>query len=286
MKKIGFIGTGVMGTAMILNLISKGYDVTIYNRTKAKAQSLIENGVIWRESIKELVSDRDIIITMVGYPKDVEEVYLEQDGIIANANVGTIVIDMTTSSPELAKKIYEQALQNNIYSLDAPVTGGDLGAKNATLSIMVGGDRLVFEECIDIFTTLGEKVVYHGVAGNGQHCKLANQIGVAGAISAAIEVYKYANAANLDIENVIESVSSGSAGSWQITNTLPKILDGDLEPGFYIKHFVKDMRLANQEMTKSGISLEMLQTVLQMYVTLLENGSGDLGTQALLKYYE
>lgn len=286
MKKIGFIGTGVMGVSMASNLMKAGYDVSVYTRTKSKAQGLIESGAIWCDSIKELVKDSEVVISIVGYPKDVEEVYLGTDGIIQHAKPSTIVIDMTTSSPELAKKIYDAANKKKIHALDAPVTGGDIGAQNGTLSIMIGGDLLVYEACKEIFACLGTTVVYHGVAGNGQHCKLANQIGIAGAISAVAEIYKYASVANLDMECVMDSVSGGSASSWQMVNMLPKAVGHDFAPGFFIKHFVKDMRLANQEMTKAGVSLEMLQTVLQMYSTLLENGEGELGTQALVKYYE
>lgn len=286
MKKIGFIGVGVMGKSMVKNLIKSGFDVSIYTRTKDKVLDLIEEGIAWCDDVKSCTKDKDVVITIVGYPKDVEEVYFGEEGIIENAKEGSYLIDMTTTSPKLSIKIYNEARKRNIFSLDAPVSGGDIGAKNATLSIMVGGDREAFEECMDIFESLGTNIIYEGGAGSGQHTKMANQIALGGAIAGVCEAITYSKKVGLDVEKMLNSISEGAAGSWQMSNMAPRMLKGDFDPGFFIKHYIKDMKIADDEAKDVNLELDILESVLKMYENLQDKGMGDLGTQALIKYYE
>ena len=286
MNKIAFIGVGVMGKSMVRNLMKKGFEVSIYSRTKSKALDVINEGAIWCENIRECVKDKDAIITIVGYPKDVEEVYFGEDGIINNSNKGTYIIDMTTTSPKLSVKIYEEGKKKGLIALDAPVSGGDVGAKNGTLSIMVGGDKEAFESCKVIFEAMGTNIIYEGKAGCGQHTKMANQIALAGAIAGVCEAITYAKSTGLDIQTMLDSISKGAAGSWQMDNMAPRMLKGDFDPGFFIKHYIKDMNIASEESEEKDINLNVLKSVLDMYKTLERDGLGDLGTQALIKYYE
>ena len=286
MKKIGFIGVGIMGKSMVRNLMKSGFDVAIYTRTKAKAEDVICEGAAWRDTVKECVADRDAVITIVGYPKDVEEVYFGEGGILKNAPTGAYVIDMTTSSPKLAERIYEEAKAVGLYALDAPVTGGDSGAKAGTLTILAGGDREAFDACMPVFEAMGKNINYEGKAGNGQHTKMCNQIAIAGALSGACEALAYARAVGLDPKLMLESISTGAAGSAQMNNVASRILKDDFEPGFFIKHFIKDMKLADEEALAADARLGVLEYVLAMYEKLAGEGLGDLGTQALIKYYE
>lgn len=286
MKKIGFIGVGIMGKSMVRNLMKAGFEVAIYTRTKAKVEDVISEGAIWRDTVKDCVADREAVITIVGYPKDVEEVYFGDDGILANAPKGAYVIDMTTSSPELAVRIHEEAAKVGLHGLDAPVTGGDSGAKAGTLTILVGADRADFDACLPIFQAMGTNIDYEGKAGNGQHTKMCNQIAIAGALSGACEALAYAQAVGMDPKLMLDSISTGAAGSAQMSNVATRILKDDYKPGFFIKHFIKDMKLADQEALASGMKLGMLEYVLSMYEKLADEGMGDLGTQALIKYYE
>lgn len=286
MKKIGFIGVGVMGKSMVRNLMKKGYEVSIYTRTKEKVLDVTEEGAKWCDNIKKCVSDKDVIMTIVGYPKDVEEVYFGENGILENTKKGACIIDMTTTSPKLSIKIYNEAKKLNINALDAPVSGGDIGAKNGTLSIMVGGDLEVFEKQKDILSALGTNIIYEGKAGNGQHTKMANQIALSGAIAGVCEAITYAKSTGLDVQTMLDSISEGAAGSWQMKNMAPRMLKGDFDPGFYIKHFIKDMNLAVEESNDNSINLGVLNHVLEMYKTLDKDNLGNLGTQGLIKYYE
>lgn len=286
MNKVGFIGVGIMGKSMVRNLMKAGFEVAIYTRTKAKVEDVISEGAIWRETVKDCVADREAVISIVGYPKDVEEVYLGEGGIIANAPKGAYVIDMTTSSPKLAVRIYEAAKAAGLHALDAPVTGGDSGAKAGTLTILTGGDREDFDACLPVFEAMGKNINYEGKAGNGQHTKMCNQIAIAGAISGACEALAYAKAVGLDEQTMLDSISTGAAGSAQMTNVVPRILKGDLNPGFFIKHFIKDMKLADEEAEAADVKLGMLEYVLGMYEELEKDGFGDLGTQALIRYYQ
>src|SRR5690554_1662218 len=286
MKKIGFMGLGVMGEPMAINILKKYKELYVYTRTPKKANALIEKGAIWCKSISELATQCDVIITIVGMLSDVQDVYLGKNGLIKSCNPQTILIDMTTSSPTLAKEIYQKALEKQIYVLDAPVSGGDIGAQNATLSIMVGGDENIYYNCKSILEILGKNIVYQGEAGSGQHTKMVNQIVVAGNMIGMIEALVYAKQANLDIEKALQSISKGAASSWQLDNNAPKVIKKDYTPGFYIKHFLKDLHIAQEEARMEALDLPGLDLVESLYTSLLENGYGNLGTQALIKYYE
>ncbi|WP_123377351.1 NAD(P)-dependent oxidoreductase [Aliarcobacter butzleri] len=282
MKKIAFIGVGVMGKFMVSNLLKNGFEVSIYARNKAKVEDSIKEGAVFCETIKECVQNKDAIITIVGYPKDVEEVYLSQEGIINSASQNSYLIDMTTTTPTLSVKIHEEAKKKNLKALDAPVSGGDIGAKNATLSIMVGGEKEDFEACKKLFEAMGKTIVYAGNAGSGQHTKMANQIAIAGVMAGVSEAIAYGKKMGLDIPTMLASISNGAAQSFHLTNNAPKMYKREFEPGFYIKHMVKDLKIANEEMP----NLKVLKDVLEIYETLENNGDGDLGTQAICKYYE
>jgi 3-hydroxyisobutyrate dehydrogenase len=284
-KKIGFIGTGVMGGSMALNLLKGGYEVGAYNRTKEKASGLIENGALWLNTVPETAEWADSVITMVGYPVDVEHVYFGENGLIENMRKGGYLIDMTTSKPSLAGKIYEEAKIRGVNALDAPVSGGDVGAKNATLTIMAGGDREAFETVRPVLEKIGKSVSLMGGAGAGQYTKLCNQIAVAANIMGVCESLAYAEKAGLDPAAVISCISGGAAGSWQLTGNGPKIIKGDYNPGFYIKHFVKDIAIALEEAETLGVSVHVLKLAKSLYGKLIDKGEGGLGTQALYKLY-
>ena len=233
-----------------------------------------------------MVQEVDVVITIVGFPRDVEEVYFDEDKIINNAKEKTILIDMTTSSPSLALSIYEKAKAKELYSLDCPVTGGDLGAKQGTLTIFVGGDQEIFQKVKPVLEAMGKNIAYVGGPGTGQHAKLANQIAIAGAIAAVSETIAYAKANGLDPKALVDVWASGSAGSWQMKNMAPRALNGDLNPGFFIKHFIKDMNLALEEAKGKELELKMLETVRNMFQEMADRGYQDLGTQAIVDYYK
>lgn len=286
MNKIGFIGVGIMGKSMVQNLMKAGFELHIYARTRAKVEDVVSEGAVFHDSIEACVSDVDAVITIVGFPQDVEEVYFEPRNILDCAKEGAYLIDMTTTSPMLAEKIAKVGAEKGYHVLDAPVTGGDTGARNGTLSILVGGEKEDYEVCRPLFEAMGTNINYQGKAGCGQHAKLANQIIIAGTLSGVCEALTYAKAKGLDLQVVLDSVSTGAAGSTQLSTFGPKILAGDYEPGFFLKHFVKDMKLALVEANRSGLSLEVLSQVLANYEVLEAEGYGELGTQALMKYYE
>ena len=286
MKKIGFIGVGIMGKSMVRNLMKAGFELHIYARTKSKVEDVISEGAAFHESIGECVKDCEAVITIVGFPKDVEEVYFEKGNILDSARKGAYLIDMTTTSPMLAQKIYEVGTEKGFHVLDAPVTGGDTGAKAGTLSILAGGRREDYEACRPLFEAMGTNINYQGEAGCGQHAKLANQIMIAGTLSGVCEALTYAKAKGLDLPTVLRSVSTGAAGSKQLDIFGPKILAEDYAPGFFMKHFIKDMKLALTEANMSELCLDVLSQVLANYEELEAEGYGDLGTQALMKYYE
>ena len=285
MKKIGFIGTGVMGKSMIRNLKKAGYELYIYNRTKEKAEELIEEGAVWCDTPGECAKNRDVVITIVGYPKDVEEVYFAEDGILENADEGTYLIDMTTTSPKLSVRIYEAGKKRGLHVLDAPVSGGDVGAKKGILAIMVGGEKKDFEACQNVLAAMGTSIVYEGPAGSGQHVKMANQIAIAGAVSGVCEAIAYTKAMGVDVDTMIETIKGGAAGSWQLSNLGPKMASGDYAPGFYIKHIIKDMKIAEEEAEGKELVLPILQRVCEMYQELEKQGKGGNGTQGLIEYY-
>ena len=283
--KIGFIGVGVMGNGMVKNLLQHGFEVNAYTRTRAKALEALDAGAVWRENVADCVRDADAVITIVGFPPDVEEVYFGEKGIIANARPGTLVIDMTTTSPRLAQRIYTEAADKGLPALDAPVSGGDTGARAGTLAIMVGGDREAFERAMPIFEAMGKSIRYMGPAGSGQHTKMANQIAIAGTLAGACEAVAYARAVGLDVDEMLSAISGGAAGSWQLSNNGPKSAHGDFAPGFFIKHFIKDMTLADGEARARDLPMPVLERVRAMFRALEAQGYGDEGTQALIRAY-
>lgn len=284
-KVIGFIGLGVMGKSMAANLLKAGFEVFVYTRTKDKASELLSEGAKWASAPKEIAQKADVIISMVGYPSDVEEIYLGENGLIENGKQGTHLIDMTTSTPSLAVKIAEEAKKRGMESLDAPVSGGDIGACDAKLTIMVGGSSEAFEAVLPIFDIIGSNVVHQGPAGSGQHTKMCNQIAIASNMIGVTEAISYAKKAGLDPDRVLRSISSGSAGSWSLSNLVPRMVEGDFEPGFYIKHFIKDMKIALDEAERMGMDAPGLSLSKSLYEGLAEAGEENSGTQALYKHY-
>lgn len=286
MRKVGFIGVGIMGKSMVRNLMKVGFELHIYARNRAKVEDVIGEGALFHDSIAACVKGCEAVITIVGFPQDVEEVYFDEGGILESADAGAYLIDMTTTSPQISVKISKEGEEKGFHVLDAPVTGGDTGAKAGTLSILVGGKEEDFEACMPLFEAMGTNINYQGEAGCGQHAKLANQIMIAGTLTGVCEALSYAKAKGLDMPTLLKSVSTGAAGSKQLDTFGPKILEEDYAPGFFMKHFIKDMKLALVEANISGLSLEMLSLVLANYEELEAEGLGDLGTQALMKYYE
>ncbi len=282
---IGFIGTGVMGNSMAGHLLSAGYSLSIYTRSKEKAEILLQKGANWAKSPKEVAEKANVIFTMVGYPSDVEEVYLGENGLITNGKENTYLIDMTTSTPSLAVKIQHEANKKGIHAVDAPVSGGDIGAKEARLSIMVGGEFEDFQKIEPLLKLLGTNIVYQGKAGSGQHTKMCNQITIASNMIGVCEALVYAKEAGLDPELVLKSISSGAAGSWSLSNLGPRMVSGDFAPGFYIKHFIKDMNIALQEAEQMGIEVPGLALARTLYGKLVDQGEENSGTQALYKYW-
>lgn len=284
--KIGFIGTGVMGKSMASHIHQAGYSLNVYTRTREKAEELERNGARWCSSAKEIAAVSDVIITIVGYPKDVETIYLADDGILAGCKAGNIVIDMTTSSPSLARKICEEAKRISVSALDAPVSGGDIGAREAVLSIMVGGEQEIFKKTRVLFELMGKNIVYQGAAGSGQHCKMANQIAIASNMMGVCEAIRYAEKAGLEPETVLESITTGAAGSWSLSNLAPRIIKDDFGPGFFVKHFIKDMKIALDSCEEMNFQAEGLALAKSLYDRLAEQGGEELGTQALYQIYK
>lgn len=281
---IGFIGTGVMGRGMIRNLMAHGFALQVFNRTKAKADPLIEEGALWKETPAAAATNADVVITMVGYPKDVETVYFD-NGILDHAKKGAYLIDMTTSSPQLAEKIYQAAKAKELHALDAPVSGGDVGAEKGTLSIMIGGDQADANTLMPVFEAMGEKIVYQGPAGAGQHTKMANQIAIASNMIGVAEALAYAQHAGLDTDKVMESIETGAAGSWSLTNLGRRMLKGDFEPGFYVKHLIKDEGIALDSARSMDLETPGLALSKEIYDALAASGEADSGTQAIFKKY-
>ncbi len=280
--RVGWIGTGVMGAPMCGHLLASGYPVTVFNRTPERARGLLERGAAWAESPQAVAQHADVVFTMVGFPDDLREIVLGPAGTLAGAGHGTILVDMTTSEPSLAREIYEAARARGVASLDAPVSGGDVGARAAGLSIMVGGDRDAFERVAPLLRCLGATIVHQGPAGAGQHTKMVNQILVASGMVAVSEALLYAHQAGLDLPTVLQSVSGGAAGSWSLTHYAPRILARDFAPGFRVDHFVKDMGIALAEARRMRLSLPGLALVEQLYLALVAQGDGRQGTHALV----
>lgn len=282
--RIGFIGLGNMGRHMAGHLLAAGRTLTVYNRSRSKAEELLARGATWCATPGDVAAGTDIVITMVGYPHDVEEVYLGADGILARANKA-LLIDMTTSSPDLAARIANAAAKVGCRSLDAPVSGGDIGARDAKLSIMVGGDQAAFDEALPILKMMGANVVRQGAAGAGQHTKMCNQIVIASTIMGVSEGLAYAKAAGLDLPTVLQSIGGGAASGFQLTVMGGKMIAGDFAPGFYIEHFIKDLGIALIEAERMKMALPGLALARKLFEGLAQQGMSRLGIQALIKHY-
>jgi len=280
--RIGWIGTGVMGSSMCGHILTAGYRVTLHSRTKTKAQPLVDLGAAWAENPLTVAAQSDMIFTMVGFPQDVRAVYFGETGILAGAQSGTVLIDMTTTNPTLSREIAERATTKGLSAIDAPVSGGDVGARNATLSIMVGGDRRAVQAVVPLFELLGNTIVHQGGPGTGQQAKLCNQIVIAGTMIGVCESLLYAFKAGLDLNRMLDSIRGGAAACWTLDHLAPRILQRNFDPGFFVEHFVKDMGLALEESQRMGLVLPGLTLVHQLYHRVIDLGHGRSGTHALM----
>ncbi|OGB53537.1 MAG: oxidoreductase [Burkholderiales bacterium RIFOXYD12_FULL_59_19] len=283
--RVGFIGLGNMGQSMAGHILQAGYPLRVYNRSRDKAEALLARGAVWCDSPGELAANADVVITIVGYPHDVEQVYLGDNGIVARAR-GALLIDMTTSSPELAQRIAQAAAGQGCSALDAPVSGGDIGARDAKLAIMVGGAQAAFDAALPILQLLGPNIVLQGGPGAGQHTKMCNQIVIAATIMGVCEGLAYGKAAGLDLPTVLKSIGGGAASGFQLTVMGQKIINGDFAPGFFVEHFIKDLGIALAEAGRMQLDLPALALARRLYEELAQQGHGRLGTQALFKHYE
>jgi 3-hydroxyisobutyrate dehydrogenase len=279
--RIGWIGTGVMGTSMCGHLMKAGFSATVYTRTKAKAQVLLDQGANWADSPQAVAENSDVIFSIVGFPHDVRDVLLGEDGALAGAAAGSVLVDMTTSQPFLAVEIHEAAKAKGVSSVDAPVSGGDIGAKAGTLSIMIGGDKAVVDSLQPCWEAMGKTIVYQGEAGSGQHTKMVNQILISTGMIGVCEALLYGYKAGLDLDTVLQSVSSGAAGSWSLTNLGPRIIANNFDPGFFVEHFLKDMGIALEESRRMGLSMPGLALGHQLYAAVQAQGHGRNGTHSL-----
>lgn len=284
--KVGFIGLGLMGRSMAHNLLKATGDLSVYTRTKDSAAAILKEGAQWEENPAAVAQKSDIVFTIVGYPKDVEEVYFGENGLIDAAHAGTILVDMTTSSPSLAKRIFDAASEKGLEALDAPVSGGDIGARNGTLSIMCGGNEKTFDKVLPFFKELGKTFTLMGEAGAGQNTKAANQILVAANLFGTVEAIRYAELVNLEPEKLLQALSTGAAGSWQFMNNGKKIADKDFEPGFFVKHFLKDLNIALEVAQEEMLNLPMLELARDTFEAVNEKGFSNAGTQVLYEYYK
>ena len=284
--RIGFVGLGVMGSSMAGHLLAAGHPLTIHTRTRARADALLAAGAAWADAPADAARDSDVVITMLGYPQDVEEVYFGAAGVLEHARAGALLIDMTTSSPLLARRIHAAAAARGAAALDAPVSGGDVGAREARLTIMVGGDAAAFARAEPVLRVMGRNVILQGGAGAGQHTKMCNQIAIASGMIGACEALAYAQRAGLDATRVLESIGSGAAASWTLSNLVPRMIAGNFAPGFYVKHFIKDMRIALESARELGLAAPGLELALRLYEELAARGEAESGTQALFKLYE
>jgi 3-hydroxyisobutyrate dehydrogenase len=280
--RIGWIGTGVMGASMCGHLMTAGYRVTVHSRTRSKAQPLLDRGAQWAESPRTIAAESDVLFTMVGFPQDVRQVYFGTDGILFGTGAGTILIDMTTTQPALSREIAVAASVKGLAAIDAPVSGGDIGAKNAALSIMIGGDRTSVQAVMPLFERLGKKIVHQGGPGTGQQAKLCNQIVIAGTMVGVCESLLYGYKAGLDLNRMLESIRGGVASCWTLDNLAQRILARDFDPGFFVEHFIKDMGIALEEANRMGLVLPGLTLVHQLYQTVQSLGHGRSGTHALI----
>ncbi|NNE92096.1 MAG: NAD(P)-dependent oxidoreductase [Verrucomicrobiales bacterium] len=281
-SKIGWVGTGVMGRWMCQHLIDAGHSATVFTRTKSKADPLLEAGATWAGSPKEVAENSDVTLSIVGFPEDVRDVYLNPDsGILAGAKPGSTVVDMTTTEPSLALEIFEAAKAKDVSAIDAPVSGGDVGAREAKLAIMIGGEADAVETVRPLFEVLGKNIVYQGEAGAGQHTKMCNQIVIAGTMIGVCESLVYGAKAGLNLDKMLTTISKGAAGCWTLDNLAPRVLDRNFDPGFFVEHFIKDMGIALAEAKAMGLSLPGLALVHQLYLAVEAQGNGKLGTHAL-----
>ena len=285
-KKIGFIGLGVMGKSMAGHLMNAGHELYVYSRTKTKCGDIIEKGAHWCDTPKAVAENTDIVFTIVGFPKDVEEVYLGENGLIEGTREGMIFCDMTTTKPSLDIQIGKELEKKGASMCDAPVSGGDSGARNATLSIMAGADKATFDALLPYFNIMGKSITHMGELGAGQHTKMANQIVIAGTMCGVSEALVYGARAGLDTEKMVQTISKGAAGCWTLDNLAPRVLRDDLAPGFMVDHFIKDMGIALEEAEKMELVLPSLALTKQLYLSLKANGMGRNGTQALVKAIE
>ena len=280
--QIGWVGTGVMGASMASHLLRAGHAITVFTRTRARAQSLLDEGATWVDTPGDLARRSDAVFSMVGYPSDVEEVYLGAEGVLAGLKPGSLAVDFTTSSPALARRLAGVGRERGVDVLDAPVSGGDIGARNATLSIMVGGEPQAFDRARPLLEHVGKTILLQGPPGSGQHTKMVNQILIAGTMVGVGEALTYARAAGLDLEQVLGSVGGGAAASWALQNLVPRIIRGDMEPGFYVEHFIKDMGIALAEAEAMHLALPGLAVAKQLYHTVVAYGGARNGTQAIV----
>jgi len=280
--RIGWIGTGVMGSSMVGHLMAAGYSATVFNRSKGKADPLLERGARWGDTPKVVAEASDVVFSIVGFPADVRQVILGSDGALAGSKPGTILVDMTTSEPSLAVEIHQAASVKGVHSVDAPVSGGDIGAKNATLSIMIGGDKDIVDQLTPLFSIMGKTLVHQGAAGAGQHTKMANQILIATNMIGVCESLLYGFKAGLDLPTMLQSVGPGAAGSWSLNNLGPRIMNNNFDPGFFVEHFIKDMGIALAEAKRMGLSLPGLALGEQLYLSVKAKGWGRNGTHALM----
>lgn len=286
MKKLGWVGTGVMGKSMCGHLMAAGYPMSVYTRTRTKAEELLAAGATWFASPKEVAENSDIAFAIVGYPQDVHEVFLGEEGLLAGAKRGAILVDMTTSEPSMAEEIYAAGKEKGVSVLDAPVSGGDVGAKEARLAIMAGGDKKAFDEVLPLFEVMGKNIRLLGGPGAGQHTKAANQIHIATTMIGLVECLLYAHRAGLDMMEVITTIEKGAAGTWSLSNYGPRIVKGNFDPGFMVKHFVKDMGIALKEARRMNLSLPGLAMAQQFYIAAMAEGLENMGTHSLYKVFE
>jgi len=279
--KIGWIGAGVMGAPMAGHLLAAGHQLVVTSRTRTKAEPLLAAGATWADDPCQAAEGADAVISIVGMPADVEDVHLGDRGTLAARDLPRVIIDMTTSTPSLAVRLFEAAAQRGVASLDAPVSGGDVGARNAALSIMIGGEARAVQACMPLFKAMGKQIVHQGPAGSGQHTKMVNQILIAAGMMGVCEGLLYARAAGLDASKVIESVAGGAAGSWAISNLGTRIVAGNFEPGFYVEHFIKDLGIALEEAKRMKLDLQALTLAKRLYDMVQSQGMGRKGTQAL-----
>lgn len=285
-EKAGFIGLGIMGAQMASHVLAGGHELHVFNRSRSKSKALEARGAVWHDTPGEIALSCDVVITMVGFPQDVEAIYLGSAGLVEQARPGTVLIDMTTSSPSLARRIAEAGAAKGVEVIDAPVSGGDVGARNAKLSIMVGGETKAVEHVRPLLARMGDNIVHQGEAGAGQHTKMANQIAIASTMMAVCESLAYAARAGLDPRRVLNSIGTGAAASFILANLGPRMLDGDFAPGFFVRHFIKDMRIAIAEAERMRLDLPGLVQAKRLYDRLAASGHADDGTQALFRLYQ